>query len=494
MVDDLSPSEPTPKVFGALIHLKFHAFLQAAFKTLEPGRTFSDAPYLHILADHVERIERGQMARSYVNAPPRCGKSITLTAAHIAWRLGRNPRARIILASYSMELAIEQLKRVRRIMQAKWYRQSFPHTIAGIGLTEGRIATQLGGYARATSVDGLLTGTGGDLIIMDDIIKADDALRPEARAKTLSWFRSTVATRLDDPKTGAILLVMQRLHEQDMTAELRDTGRWSELSLALTAETHERYELLDGRIIERQPGDVLDPERMTEDWVEQLKAEMGSYHFLAQCQQRPTSDGLAIFKPEWFKRRKRFPTRGPVTISVDAGVKVGPENDFTVLQVWRKWSRHYYLLDVIRVRVEMPGLIELVRAQCLKHSYCELLVEDAANGAPLIQTLRSSLKGAKLVSVTPKGDKFSRGLACVGMITSGRVHIPANAPWVDTFLDEIRVFPGGRHDDQVDAMTQYLGREQRDDRYHGCAAGEIFSADDDDYDSARYYGLSGPIT
>jgi len=476
-MDDLSPSAPTPKVFGALVHLHFHAFLQAAFKTLEPGRKLSDAPYLHILADHVERIERGQMARSYVNAPPRCGKSITLTAAQIAWRLGRDPRTRIILASYSMELAIEQLKRVRRIMQAKWYRQAFPHVFAGIQLTEGRISTQLGGFARATSVEGLLTGTGGDLIIMDDIIKADDALRPEARAKTLSWFRSTVATRIDNPKTGAILLVMQRLHEQDLTAELRDTGRWSELSLSLTAETHELYELLDGRIIERQPGDILDPERMTEDWVEQLKAEMGSYHFLAQCQQRPTSDGLAIFKPEWFKRRKRFPKQGRITISVDAGVKVGPDNDFTVLQVWKRWKRDFYLLDVIRVKVEMPGLIELVRGQCLKHKPCELLVEDAANGAPLIQTLRGNLKGAKLFPVTPKGDKFSRGLACVGMITSGRVHIPADAPWVDTFLDEIRVFPGGRHDDQVDAMSQYLLRQQSQRPIRKLGVGKIVTGE-----------------
>ncbi|WP_394693537.1 phage terminase large subunit [Hyphobacterium sp.] len=461
MRDDLPLSQPTPRLFGALVHLKFRAFLAATFKTLDPGRTFSDAPYLHILADHVERIERGQMARSYVNAPPRCGKSITLTAAHIAWRLGRNPRTRIILASYSMDLAIEQLKRVRRIMEAKWYRQAFPYTIAGIGLTDGLISTQLGGYARATSVDGLLTGTGGDLIIMDDIIKADDALRPEARAKTLSWFRSTVATRLDDPKTGAILLVMQRLHEQDLTAELRDTGRWSELSLSLTADVQESYELLDGHIIERQPGDVLDPERMTDDWVELRKAEMGSYHFLAQCQQRPTADGLAIFKPEWFKRRKRIPTQGQITISIDAGVKTGPENDFTVLQVWKSHKNRFYLMDVIRVKVEMPGLVKLVRDQCLKHSYCELLVEDAANGSPLIQTLRGNLKGADLISVRPKGDKFSRALACIDIVESGRVHIPADAPWVKDFEDEVRVFPGGRNDDQVDAMSQYLGREQR---------------------------------
>lgn len=488
---DALPAKPTPKVLAAMLHTHFHKFLELSFKTLEPGRDWNDAPYMRIFSDHVERIRLGQMPRSFVNAPPRCGKSITLTAAHIAWRLGRDPRTRIILASYSMALAIEQLKRVRRIMEAPWYRLAFHRTMSGIKLTEDQITTRLGGSARATSVDGLLTGTGGDLIIMDDIIKADDAMRPDARARSLSWFRSTVATRLDDPKTGAILLVMQRLHEQDLTAELRDMGRWSELSVALTAETHERYDLLDGQIIERQPGDILDPDRMTPDWVEQLKDEMGSYHFLAQCQQHPTADGLAIFKPEWFKRRKRFPTKGPVTISVDTGVKVGPDNDYTVFQVWRRWKRDYYLLDLIRVKVEMPGLIELARNLCQKHSYCELLVEDAANGSPLIQTLRDNLKGAKLVAVKPKGDKFSRALACVDMIASGRVHIPEDAPWVNVFLDEIRAFPGGRNDDQVDAMSQYLGREQRLNRRMGKPCGGwIVTGDDavDDYNMRKALG------
>jgi predicted phage terminase large subunit-like protein len=446
----------TVGTFALALRERFDFFLERAANEIHPDGSWSHAPYLDVLANHVMRIEQGDpdYRQSYVNAPPRSGKSFVLTAAHSAWRIARNPRAKIIIASYSMELAREHLSGVRKILSAEWFQMCFSEAALKSDKSD-KVETRLGGFVRATSVEGLLTGIGGDLIILDDVIKAEDALRPEARQRIVDWYRSTVSTRLNDPKSGAILVVMQRLHVEDITTFLRETGRWTELSLPLIASKTERFQLLSGRMINRQKGEVLDPERFDQHWIKNRKNEMGTAMFAAQYQQNPEPDANAIFRKEWFKTYKTAPESGWITISIDTGIKIGPDNDYTVAEVWCEFRDDHYLIDLVRTKLEMPGLLALVRQLKEKWRPDRILVEDAGSGTSLYQSLHSEMRGY-LKTVTAAQDKQSRALSCVNLIESGKVWLPESAPWLKNFRAEVCNFPNGKHDDQVDAMTQHL--------------------------------------
>ena len=455
---------------------RFDFFIEHAASEAHPGGSWSNAPYLDILADHVMRIEKGDpdYRRSYVNAPPRCGKSFVLTAAHAAWRLARNPRSKVIIASYSMDAAREHLATARKILTADWFKECFPEAALKSDRSD-KIEAHLGGFIRATSVDGGLTGMGADLILIDDPMKADDGRRSEARQRIVDWYRSTVSSRLNDPKTGAFLLVMQRLHIDDFTVFLRETGQWRELSLPLVAVSDERFPLLSGKIVSRVRGEILDPKRFDERWIKDRKNESGLAMFAAQYQQDPEPDLDASFRKEWFKTYSKLPDGGRITLSIDTGVKCGEEHDFTVIEVWKEVERFHYLGDVIRTKVEMPELLARVRHLARVYPSAEILIEDVNNGAALYQTLKGELPRHRLKPITPKLGKFERALACIDMIETGRVWLPEDAPWLETFLFEACNFPNGKNDDQVDAMTQYLNfaATRRPPMVHGAGMQQI---------------------
>lgn len=456
---------------------RFDFFLEQAAREAHPGGSWSSAPYLDVLADHVMRIEKGDPAyrRSYVNAPPRCGKSFVLTAAHAAWRLARNPRSKVIIASYSMDAAREHLATARKIMTAEWFRTCFPETALKADRSD-KVETYLDGFIRATSVDGGLTGMGADLILIDDPMKADDGRRSEARQRIIDWYRSTVSSRLNNPKTGAFLLVMQRLHIDDFTVFLRDTGLWRELSLPLVAVRDERFTLQGGKVVTRAKGEILDPARFDETWIKDRKSDAGAPTFAAQYQQDPEPDLDAAFRKEWFKTYGELPGGGQITLSIDTGVKCGEEHDFTAIEIWKEVDQHHYLVDVIRTKVEMPELLSRVRHLAQAHPSAEILIEDVNNGAALYQTLKRELPRDRLKPITPKLGKFDRALACVDTIETGRVWLPEDAPWLETFLFEASNFPNGKNDDQVDAMTQYLSfaATRRPPRAHGLGMMQIY--------------------
>lgn len=457
-------------ILSIVLRRDFKSFVERAVREAHPGGSWSSAPYLDVLADHVMRIEKGDPAyrRSYVNAPPRCGKSFVLTAAHAAWRLARNPRSKVIIASYSMDAAREHLSTARKIMSAEWFRTCFPETALKSDRSD-KVETHLDGFIRATSVDGGLTGMGADLILIDDPMKADDARRSEARQRIIDWYRSTVSSRLNNPKTGAFLLVMQRLHIDDFTVFLRDTGLWRELSLPLVAVRDERFPLLGGTVVTRAKGEILDPERFDETWIKDRKSDAGAASFAAQYQQDPEPDLDAAFRKEWFKTYGELPGGGQITLSIDTGVKCGEEHDFTAIETWKEVDQQHYLVDVIRTKVEMPELLSRVRHLAEVHPSAEIVIEDVNNGAALYQTLKCELSRDRLKPITPKLGKFDRALACVDVIETGRVWLPVDAPWLETFLFEASNFPNGKNDDQVDAMTQYLSfaATRRPPRAHG---------------------------
>ena len=239
-----------------------YAFVQKVFETVNPGVTFSRNWSTEAVTHALQKVVNGASTRLIINIPPRNLKSICASVALPAFLLGHDPTRKLICVSYSDDLAAKFSNDCRAVMRTEWYQQTFPRTrIDKAKDTESEVRTTERGYRLATSVGGTLTGRGGDIIIIDDPIKPQDAQSKSVRDKTIQWYENTLLSRLDDKVHGAIVLVMQRLHLDDLAGHLLERGGFDHLCLPAIAEREETIQLGHGRVHVRRRGDVLDPVR-----------------------------------------------------------------------------------------------------------------------------------------------------------------------------------------------------------------------------------------
>lgn len=231
--------DPTPEELDALLRLDFGAFVEKSFQTLNPSRPFVGNWHIDALNHQAGRIIEQICTRLIINLPPRMLKSMIFSVALPAYLLGRYPTRRIICASYSDSMAAKLANDFRTLLNAPWYARVFgtPDLTKD---TETETATAAGGFRLTTSVGGSLTGRGGDLIIIDDPLNASDAASKVSRERVNEWFRTAVLSRLDDQRRGVIIVVMQRLHVDDLSGVLLAHGGWDHLCLpAIAAEDME---------------------------------------------------------------------------------------------------------------------------------------------------------------------------------------------------------------------------------------------------------------
>jgi hypothetical protein len=241
--------------FRALLRTNFNAFVEKVFAALAPGQTFVPSWHLQAIAYQLERLRRGEITRLIINMPPRSLKSVTASVAFPAFVLGHDPTRRIICVSYSGDLAKKHANDFRAVAESNWYRELFPRMRIGQKDSEGEIELTARGFRLATSVGGTLTGRGGDLVIIDDPLKPDDAYSDVKRNGANEWFKNTLISRLDDKRRGAILIVMQRIHLDDLTGFVQSlSDDWTVLSLPAIAEIDENVPISEGRVYRRRAG------------------------------------------------------------------------------------------------------------------------------------------------------------------------------------------------------------------------------------------------
>ncbi len=440
----------------------FPTFLERAWPHICGGQLLVHNWHVDAIAYHLDRIANGHAKRLNVNLPPRNGKSNIITISWVAWMLGRDPSLNFVCVSYSNELSAKFARECLSIMQSDWYRDIFPRTIISARRSASYdFETSAGGGRLATSVTGTLTGRGGDIIILDDVIKPEEANSETTRNAVNDWYQSTLASRLNDKESGAIICVMQRLHQFDLSGILLEAGGWDHLSLPAVAPEDATIPLTRGRFYQRKAGDILHAARESRVVLDELRASMGSSAFAAQYLQDPIPAQGNVFKADWLKTYPSdfdWQAYGEIVQSWDTGIKAGQNNDWSVCLTALVRQRQIYLLHVWRGRVEFPDLkrkaIELAR----EHGPKTLLIEDKASGQQLIQTLRSeSPQGVPLpIACTPELDKFSRAQGVSSIVEAGQLSLPVEAPWLGDFKSELLAFPNGRHDDQVDALSQLL--------------------------------------
>lgn len=451
------------KALDALCRTRFFPFLMRAFALIHPDEPpLARSWYLLAMCRWLERADAGELPRSLISIQPRTLKSFTVAIVWPCWLLGRNSRAKIMVATYGETLSAEHAETRRRILESEWYQNLFPATqLARRGNRDGTLQTSAGGRVTSVSVGGPVTGRGADVIVLDDVMKADAAVSEAARSEVRNWYAVTLSQRITDKRSGVILSIQQRICEDDLPGDLIEKG-YALLKLPAIADQDMEVEIGPGLYHHWKRGELLDPVRFPKEVLEQERLNLGAQDYSAQYLQEPIADEGNHVRIEWFKRfekaidRHRF---DKVVQSWDPAATDRPTSDYSVCTTWGVVAGRYFLLDVHRARYEYPDLKRQVIALRAKWRADHVIIERSSNGLALVQQL--GREGPfKPVSWPPKGqrqlDKVDRLLAQTGQIEEGRVWLPARLAGLDTFLREIRAFPGGRYDDQVDSLTQML--------------------------------------
>lgn len=442
----------------------FMSFVVRSFGELYPQTNFQSSPFIELLASIMERCRTGKTRRQIVNMPPRTLKSHICSVAFPAWLLGHDPTVQIICVSYGQDLADKHARDCRTLMNSPFYRRLFPGTLLSREKQSvDEFVTTFGGVRMSTSVGGVLTGRGGDILIIDDPLKPDDADSETLRPGTNEWCFSTLQSRMNSQEDGVMLLLMQRLHQDDLVGAVMEREHWDVLSLPAIAEKDERYLIespLGSRFYVRKAGEALHPERLSLERLEEIRQTVGSYVFQSQYQQNPTSREGGVVKYKWlrFYEPHELPKDlAYILQSWDTAYKCGVLNDYSVGTTWGVSDTNFYLLDVFRDRLEYPDLKRAIVERFRKFDPFKVLIEDKASGISLLQELQS--EGVYCIESRkpePGSDKH-RHLAEQSLkFEAGRVFLPKEAPWLDEYVLELTSFPGSKFDDQVDSTTQAL--------------------------------------
>ena len=452
--------------FNALLTMDLMSFVERCFQELQPTQQLSYALHLEVMAAKLAAALLGKgPKRLIINLPPRSLKSITVSVAAVAWLLGQNPSKQIICASYGQELADKLARDTRTIMASSFYRSTFPRTVLSAAkLSVNDFYTTRQGFRMATSVGGVLTGRGADIIIIDDPLKPDEALSETRRGAVNDWYDNTLLSRLNSKENGIIVIVMQRLHQDDLVGHVLERGEyWEILSFPAIAEEDEHYiiETAIGPLtFKRKVGDVLDPGRESLQTLQGIKQLIGTYNFASQYQQNPTPAGGAMVLTDWlqyYEPDAPLPQFTVVIQSWDTANKSGELNDYSVCTTWGLYDGKYYLLHVLRQRLNYPDLKRKVVEQIAQYHPNQVIIEDKASGTQLIQDLKSEgFYQIEPYVAPPQTDKIMRLHAQTAHFESGRVLLPRSAPWLAEYVRELTTFPGTKFDDQVDSTSQAL--------------------------------------
>jgi len=451
-----------PQAFmDELARRDFVAFFRQAYPLLRGGAVVEYNWHIDAIAFELDQVARGRRRQLLVTLPPRHLKSLMISVCWVAWMLGRDPTLNFVCVSYAIELSLKHARDCRSLMNSDMYKRIFPRT----RIRKSRSAvhdfeTTASGGRLATSTGGTLTGRGGEFIIIDDPIKPDEVVSELVREAANEWFFSTLASRLNNPATGSIMVVMQRLHQYDLVGMLLELN-WPQLCLPSIAPDDRVVHLTRGKTRAIHSGEPLHETRLPLDELERIKALLGSSRFAAQHLQDPLPAKGNIIKADWLKDYSAEPTLnegGFIVQSYDTAVKDGERNDYSVAVTALVRNRKVYVLDVWREKVDFNDLWKAVPLLASKHRPSTILIEDTANGTALLQRLRNYPPAGvpSPISRTPKLSKVARVEAAGTMIEAGDLLLPKDAPWLATFKAELLGFPSTRHDDQADALAQLM--------------------------------------
>ena len=438
--------------------MNFEKFIYECFHTISPARELSKNWHIRVIANYLENIQKHR--RLIINIPPRCMKSTCVSVAWPAWILGHNPSSNIIVASYSKGLSLKHSLDTRCIIQSDWYKKIFHNTILSREQnTKHKFQTTERGFRLATSIGATLTGEGADILIADDPITPMEVNSVRYRRRVVDWFEQVFVSRLNCFKKGVVIVVMHRLHEEDLVSHLlaKKILKWDCLSLQMVAENPKKFFCGNDLVYSVKTGEILDKLRYSKDDIELIKQDVGSYTFAAQYQQRPISTSQSVVKKEYFGRYKSLlGMKYEAKQSWDTASGTNEDNSYSVCITYAIIEGKVYIVDVFRDHLDYIKLKSKVRDLAAQYDAHEILIEEKASGIQLLQELGSDDIFLPLIGIKPRVSKLDRLNKILPLIEGKRVMLPETGTWLQDFEEELTSFPNSPHSDQVDTLTQIL--------------------------------------
>jgi len=448
-------------------------FIKQAWKAvLEPATTFIDGWHIDAICEHLEAVYHGEIKRLLINIPPRCMKSIATSVAFPAWCWVQSTgtdfqgaSTRFLAASYGADLSTRDSVKCRKVIQSPWYQRNWRDRFRFVGdqNQKTRYENDRTGYRISTSVDGLATGEGGDIIIVDDPHNVKESFSAAKREAVITWWDHTMSTRLNDPKSGAIIIIMQRVHEQDLSGHVLAEGDYDHLCLPMEFEKQNRCNtILEFSDPRQQEGELLWSDRFEELAVKRLKKSLGTYGSAGQLQQRPAPMEGGIINIDWFKCFAYPPHPKETKRVFQAWDTASKPNEVTnapwvCITFAETKDGRIYILDVFRKWMNYPKGKRAVKNQAHKFNPTEIVIEDKSTGQSLIQELPEEKDFSfSIIAFEPDADKVTRLSVESPAIESGRVYLPEEAEWLIDFEGELASFPNSATKDQADALSMGL--------------------------------------
>lgn len=453
-------------VQGKLAKVELYEFVKAVWPIVEPTQSFVDNWHIRLICEQLEAVTRGEIKNLIINVPPGCMKSLLVSVMWPAWEWASDDSRRYLKASYGQDLANRDNVKVRDIVQSAWYQSLFGVRFRGETNRKEKFETEGKGWAIATSVGGRGTGEHPDVIIIDDPTSADQARSDKYRKRANDWYTQTLSTR-GVARDVATVIIMQRLHEKDLTGYLMDqdeNGEWVHLCLPMQYETSRESDPdwqpdpLDPRT---EPGELLWPDLFTHKKVRKLTLVLGPYGAAGQLQQRPAPEGGGLFKRDWFEIVEHAPK--DVLIRVRgwdiAGTEAweNPDADWTagvLISMTREGT--FYVEDVVYDQLSEDGVNRLMKQTAKLDGRSVLQREEregGSSGKAVTRARARLLRGFDYAEViVNKADKVGRARPLRGQAEARNVKLVAGL-WNRRYLDELAVFPTGEHDDQVDGSS-----------------------------------------
>lgn len=498
-------------------------FVKTSWPSVDSSE-FQPSWALDAMCDHLEATTLGQIPRLLINIPPRCSKTTVASICWPAWVWARTiktfwsgPKVKFLCGSYNAPLALGSANKMRRLILSPWYQGHWGERfhLTQDQNTKSDFDNDKGGARQSTSVSGGLLGMGGDVLIVDDPhnTETEKVVETDAdRNKVASWWKELSSTRLNSPKESAIVVVMQRLHEQDLSGVILDSDDedWVHLMIPMRHDVARHCATVklpqyaddepweDPRVDEDE---LMWPERFGEVEVKRIESRLGPYMAAGRLQQAPVPKGGGIIKRDWWQtwsaqeaqryglewtgERKEFPQCEIVVASLDTSYGEKQENDYNALTVWGIWqdrnkNRRAMLMFAWRKRLplhgqvtsalpgepklnfdhrqkEAWGLVEWVADTCRRYKVKRLLIEDKTRGRDVAQEITRLYARENWAPelLQPIGDKVSRTHSIVPLFTDGCIWAP-DTRWADLVIQESQSFPKAPHDDLHDTVTQFL--------------------------------------
>jgi predicted phage terminase large subunit-like protein len=442
-------------------------FVRQAWPVLEPATPYIHGWHIDAICEHLESITRGALQNLLINIPPRHAKSLLVAVFWPAWVWATQPETRWLFASYAQSLSTRDALKMRRLVQSPWYQRLWGerYTLTNDQNAKMRFENSRTGYRIATSVGAIATGEGGSCVVCDDPHSAQQARSDAERENALVWWDETMSTRLNDPKRGAKVVIMQRLHERDLSGHILEQGGYEHLCLPAEYEPERHCVTSVAQDVRSEAGEPIWPERMGADDLAKQRSTLGEVGFAGQYQQRPMPRGGGMFPVDRFYVTQHRPEPDQIKASVRYWDKAGTRSggSFTAGVLMHQFKDNSYIVtDVVRGQWS-AGERETRIRQTAEMDGTDVTVwieqEPGSGGKESAESTTRNLSGFRVYAERVTGDKESRAEPYAAQVEAGNVWL-LKRDWNRDFVKEHEVFPAGAYNDQVDAAAGAFAKLQ----------------------------------